>query len=325
MLRSSFRPRRLLALVFLAAALAPLYLPGEPTKVFGGDAHFTLTRLDYDAPPQGAIALGGVWHIASADSRLGSYSSLVALPGGRLRAYADTDWWLSFAPPGSGRDLGARFAGNVDPDPYLTRDVESATRDPATGATWLGAEGDNEIRRFDAQDRFTGRVAPPAMANWAKNGGPEAMTRLPDGRFLVLAEANTWRYPMQRAGLLFPRDPLQGGKPVEFAFRPPVGFDPTEMAVLPDGRVLILLRKLTPSLDGLFASRILIADPRGIAPGKPWPWRKLVDVNALAPPENYEGMAVVPGKQATTIWLISDANKSARIQRTLLVKLIWNE
>ena len=324
-MRLSIRPWRLLALALVVAGLSLGLFGSDRLPRYNRSSEFTLTQLTVEGDRQGNVSLAGVWHMTSTDLRLGSYSALTARPGGRLMAYADSAWWLSFVPPGNGRPMEARFGSNADPYYDPAYDIESAARDPATGFTWLGVEGTNQIRRYDARDQFAGRIAPPAMADFRVNGGAEAMTRLPDGRFLVLAEDSAWRTPLKRVGLMFPRDPLKGDPPIEFAFRPPLGFDPTEMAALPDGRVLILMRAIAPSLRGFFASRILIADSRDIAAGKTWPWREIVDVNALAPPENYEGMVAVPEGKHTTIWLISDANKSVRLQRTLLVKLIWKE
>ena len=49
-----------------------------------------------------------------------------------------------------------------------------------------------------------GGMEPPAMRDWAANGGPEAIARLPDGRFIVLSEDPPWLSAGERPGLLFP-------------------------------------------------------------------------------------------------------------------------
>ena len=95
--------------------------------------------------------------------------------------------------------------------------------------------------------------------------------------------------------------------------------------VLPDGRVLILLRGLAPGAWPPFKSKVVIADPADIRPGEAWPWREVADLSGLVPPENYEGLAVAQGPSGLELWLIADANRSVVMQRTLLVKLVWNE
>jgi hypothetical protein len=67
---------------------------------------------------------------------------------------------------------------------------------------------------------------------------------------------------------------------------------------------------------------LLVADPGRIVAGKDWPWRKLADLEAPLPMDNYEGLAVLPDRDGVTLWLISDDN-FARIQRTLLLELHW--
>jgi len=71
-----------------------------------------------------------------------------------------------------------------------------------------------------------------------------------------------------------------------------------------------------------FRSKLLIADPRDIAPGRPWPWRELATFHGPVPRDNYEGLAIVPDSTGVTLWLISDDNQ-APYQRTLLLKLHW--
>jgi hypothetical protein len=165
-------------------------------------------------------------------------------------------------------------------------------------------------------------VAPAAMRDWSTNGGPEAMVRLADGRFIVLEEDPRWLSAGGSAGLLFPSDPVAGARPLEFTFVPPLGYHPSDMAALPDGRVVILLRALDPPFPPLFKGMLIVADPAGIAAGRAWPWRKLADLAEPLPLDNYEGLAAVPDADGVTLWLISDDN-FAHFQQTLLLELHW--
>ena len=274
--------------------------------------------------PQGwpsGLTLEGVWHLSSPNEAFGSYSALIA-DGGRLIAYSDQGRMLGLAFSGAAI-TSARMAGvATDPDYWGDyRDIESATFDGDSGTVWLGFERMQGFRRFrpDAPPRT---VRPEAMEEWPDNGGPEAMTRLADGRFIVMAERDATLSRDPGEGLLFPRDPVLGDDPVHFRLVTGGGFQPTDMAALPDGRVLILLRSLDMAWPP-FRSRLIIADPRDIGAGEPWPWTFLADIDQPQLRENYEGVAVAPrAGGGVTIWLMSDDN-ATQMQRTLLLKLAW--
>src|SRR5690606_12197778 len=121
--------------------------------------------------------------------------------------------------------------------------------------------------------------------------------------------------PMRRTGLLFATDPVIDDRAIAFTFEPPLGYDPTDAAALPDGRVLILLRSLSFRLPP-FESRLVVADPAEIEAGRPWPWREVARLSGIAPRENYEGLAVVPDESGLVLWLISDSNQNVALQRT---------
>ena len=126
--------------------------------------------------------------------------------------------------------------------------------------------------------------------------------------------------------LLFPGDPVEGARPVRFSFVGPGGFSPVDMAQLPDGRVLILMRKLVWPYPAKFAARILVGDARAIRAGADWRPALAATLPSTLPGDNFEGMAIVPGGgRELTVWLISDANdtdgRDPGTQRTLLWKL----
>jgi hypothetical protein len=253
----------------------------------------------------------------------GGYSALLSTDNGTLTAISDSAMVMQLRRPDFPPAGRPRFGELVHgPKDKVERDTEAATRDPLTDTRWYAYERVNQIRRIRAGETAGVTVRPRAMRDWAENGGPEAMTRLGDGRFIVLAEDAPWLSQGGHAGLLFPADPVSGAEPVEFTFRPPVGYDPSDMAALPDGRVLILLRTLDLPRWPFFRGMLVLADPADIAPGRDWRWRKLADLDDPLPRENYEGLAIVPAADGMTLWLVSDDNQSV-LQRTLLVKLHW--
>ena len=94
----------------------------------------------------------------------------------------------------------------------------------------------------------------------------------------------------------------------------------TDLAQLPDGRVLLLMRKVAvgfPPFDTLIA----IGEPPASGAGAPWSPAIAVRLEGHVPRENYEGMTVRAAPDGRiAVWIIADDNFSV-IQRSLLVKL----
>lgn len=271
----------------------------------------------------GAFRLQGVWQLASRSAGFGSYSTLLAMPDGTLLAFSDSGNFLHFSPPGSrGEVLAGGDLLSGYPTAKAGRDVESATRDSATGRVWLGLEGTNAVFRLAPDLRPLNRVRPPAIARWGVNSGPEAMVRLADGRFVLLREAFAgWFESRRHDAVVFDGDPTAGARSWHFVFEGPRGFSPTDMTQLPDGRLLILMRRLIWPMPQRFAGRLVIADPRGIRPGRTLKARTVARIASSLPVDNFEGIAAVPTPDGRlTVWIISDDNFSS-FQRSLLWKL----
>jgi len=271
--------------------------------------------------PRG-LSIEHLWQLSSADPFFGGYSALLPLGQGRMRAYSDRGDSLTFTLPRAGSPGGDRAAElvTVASDPSRARhsqDIESLARDPASGRIWLGYEQINGIRRYDAGEgpRDLGKfVLPPAMEDWGHNSGAEAMVRLADGRFIVFAESGS-------TGLLFAGDPVDGTASRAFAVKWPKGYRPSDAALLPDGKVLVLMRAVTRSWPP-FRSRLLIGDPGTINLHDPWRPAQFADLNGALPNENYEALAVEAEGESLILWLMSDDNQ-ATFQRTLLAQLRW--
>ena len=270
------------------------------------------------------LRLLGAWRLTSANSGFGGYSALLATDGGTLTAISDVAGTLRMSRPDTQPDALPQF-GRVQPlaGRMPGQDIEAATWDPQTGVRWLAYEGKNLIRRIKPGETLGAFAAPKAMRQWDANGGPESMTRLADGRFIVLEEDPPWLSTGARTGLLFPADPVSGTALLQFSFRPPIGYDPSDMVALPDGRVVILLRMVDPTSPPFFRGMLLIADPATIVRGQEWHWSKLVDLTDPVPRDNYEGLAIAPDATGVTLWLISD-DIFASFQRTLLLELHWD-
>ena len=282
-----------------------------------------ITRLAVPPVDLGPLRLVGAWELRSGNRHFGSYSALADLGDGTLLAASDRGRMLRFSPPGAAapRVHLDFFAGRALQDKKQA-DIEALARDPASGRIWASFEVSNRIERFDAALAARGGTVPEAMRGWSQNFGPEALARLDDGRFVVLAEGDGW-FAGRVPGLLFPADPVDGAAPLRFAFDPPEGFRPVDMGQLPDGRVLILLRKVEWGIPPRFAGKLMVADPAAIREGEAWPAAPVADLAAPLPTDNYEGLAVVAdGRGGAVVWLISDDNEMT-LQRTLLLELAW--
>lgn len=317
------------ALLLLICGLAPgTWLRAElPPPI--RELHLRFVPLRLPAPAErermrGPFTLEAVWRMTSRHSGFGGFSALLPLPDGDLLAISDKGMRLRFTPPDR-RAAAAPEIGPVLPGPswnWPRYDAEAAAIDAEGKTIWIAWETSNEITRHGRGFGTPAAVSPAAMAQWGSNSGPEAMARLAEGRFLVLREGfSGWWGKRRHAGLRFSGDPVASAKPEPFVFAGPAGFRPTDMAPLPDGRVLILLRKLTWPIPARFAGRIAVADPRDIRRGGLWRARVAAKLEEPLPVDNFEGLAVVPREDGrVTVWLISDDN-GAVFQRTLLWKL----
>jgi hypothetical protein len=319
--------RRLVLLTVVALGLAP----GTWIRTTHGastDERQILSITPLPLPPRQVgrsdLRTAGAWVLESPNRHFGGYSALAILPDGNLLAVSDRGRRLSFTPPDRpGQLVDFDYLGAIRSTSKSSVDSEGITLDPAGGRLWASYENRNAIVRYDSRLHREAAIRPSAMRDWPSNSGPEAITRLADGRFLVLAEGSPGWFDADFPALLFPSDPVNGAAPEQFRFKLPEGYRPVDAAQLPDGRVLILLRQVHWQLPPAFTGKLMIADPATIRPGKRWQAERLADLAEPLPMDNYEGLAVQSGENGSAIvWLISDDNTSA-FQRTLLLKLIW--
>ncbi|UYY76712.1 esterase-like activity of phytase family protein [Sphingomonas sp. R1] len=290
----------------LHATSVPL-APGDARRV-------TVGRLRY---------LGGV-RLTSPDLGFSGFSAL-SVVGDRFTLLSDRGNLVRFRMGSDWRPSEIRFddlpAGPGTSAYKGDRDSESMTRDPVSGLIWVGFESHNAIFRYNADfSKGLGVERPKAMVRWPQNGGPESMVRLPDGRFLVIGETAR---PLggqrdQREVLLFPHDPTIGHpEPVRLAYVPPAHYDPSDAALLPDGRLLVLVRRF--AIPSLFTVKIELVDIRGAKPGQVLRGIEIADFSAPLQHDNFEGLAVQREGDSLVLWMISDDNEQWW-QQTLLLK-----
>lgn len=320
--------RRLLALIVALGLGAGTWLRSDPPPASYAEK-LALVPLPQDAAccQAGPLRLIGAWQMLSPHTFFGGYSALLETDPGRLLALSDRGYFLEFSKPGATPQRPRLGPINADAVQLkANRDVEAAAWDPATRRLWIAQEGRNAIARHRRDMvRETFREV-PEMKRWSRNAGPEAMLRLADGRFVVLCECLTgWNAGGKHPGLLFAGDPGEavGARPIRLVGSD--GYRPTDMAQLPDGRVLILVRRLLWPLPPRFAIKLLIADPADLRASGVWRAREVADLTAPWPVDNYEGLAIERDAAGRLIaWIISDDN-GAVSQRVLLLKVEIDE
>lgn len=312
--------RRLAAALAVALLCAPgTWLRSDVTTSELGEV--TVKRIIGAAPtPAPQWQLAGVWHYRAQGIHFGGFSAMVTLPSGKLRAYTDRGYRLTLTEPDHPLPSFSMNRQAVPPkQEHILTDIEAATRDPETGSIWLGYEQVHTIQRTRDAGRSDGLRDLRGLVKWPSNAGIEAMARLDDGRFVIVSESG-------REGLIFAGDPISGGGPATFRFRPPAkGYVATDMAQLPDGRLLVLMRKLVrPSRTVWPPFSALLAIGAPPQAGEAFAPAIALRLDGVIPRDNYEGLALRPrGDGRVDVWVISDDNFSI-IQRSLLAKLVFD-
>ncbi|MCW4461725.1 esterase-like activity of phytase family protein [Sphingomonas sp. BT-65] len=318
---------RILLSVLLLLLFVPSWSGDERLALLPAKAEMAAhpMALDWRDPARvklgGLTFLGGVY-LTGPKPAFGGFSAMT-VEGDRFTLLSDGGNIVSFR---MGRDWQARAPRFAElPDGpgrgwhKSERDSESLTRDPATGQLWVGFERANQIWRYaPGFARAEAHAAPPAMAEWPDNGGAEAMARLRDGSFIVLSESEDGDAKGTRRGLWFAGDPVRAPRRgFAFSYRPPKGFKPTDIAELPDGRLVVLNRKA--SLREMFTAVVAIVDRGAVGAGRIATGREIARFAAPVVHDNFEAVAVTREGRDTILWIASDDNQW-RLQRSLLLK-----
>lgn len=255
------------------------------------------------------------WTLRSSDSDFGGLSAL-AVGNHGFAVISDTGLLVDLAGDLSRAHLQSMPRSCVPHQLKRERDSESLVRDSVTGTLWVGFEYRNMICRIERAGRAQA-YAPPAMARWPKLGGPEAMLRSANGHFLVFAERNI-KGGSTTPLLSFDRDPVDPRAIVTaMRYEAPPQYHPSDAAMLPDGRMLVVNRRWAFPLD--FSAIVTLVEPFEFRPGALVRGRPVI---LLAPPhiaDNFEGIAVETRGGRTFIWLVSDDNFLPE-QRTYLLE-----
>ncbi|SDF44795.1 hypothetical protein SAMN05216241_101128 [Limimonas halophila] len=302
---------RLLAVLALAALIAvggpaaarPLTLTATPLAPVDGAAPGTrVGPLTY---------LGGVV-LDAPEPNFGGLSGLLLRDGGRrLTAVSDAGAWLRAAVDldarGAPQGVSAARMGRLRDsrsNAILNKtdgDAESLAR-AAGGGLLVAFEGRHRIRSYGGPDAAARPVPiPDAVADAAPNKGLEAVTKLSDGRLLLIAEGGR-----TESGLpAWVRAPDGGWRALTYRTRD--GFSPTGATGLPGGDALVLERKVKGLLG--FRARLRRIPATKIERGEVLDGSILATLKPPLPVDNMEGVASVPATGGgSRLYLLSDDN-----------------
>ena len=318
------RPKRFALALLVAAFLVPGTLLRTPEPPHDFKRLATVTPLAVTAAKSGPFTLAGAWEMTGDRVFFGGWSALVRLDEQRFLAGSDGGRRLVFERPDRSELPGVldRFGADIRAVKE-SRDLESLAIDPETGTVWAGYEFRQSIARFDKEFKVDGEVRPAAMRDWDGNGGPEALVRFADGRFLVIEESPTgWSGDLHDA-ILFAGDPIEGAEASRLTLAAPAGYRPVDAAPVEAGLALVLLRKVVWSVPVSFDTALALVDIEERDTDGNLQARLLAEFGERIPRDNYEGIALTEDADGRHVWLISDDNFMS-FQRTLLLKLRWH-
>ncbi len=263
------------------------------------------------------IRYAGGWVLNSDHKGFGGFSGLIVDgDAGSLVAISDKgDWWqapfdaLTGQPPGTGSMRSYTLGALADKEDL---DAESLIR---FQGGYLVAFEQNHRLEFLAE--VGGRPSPPSglasidFSGVSNNSGMEAIALLPSGRLLAFTERGQDTGGRLKAWL------VSGDRVADLYFAPPANFAPTDAAVLPNGDVLVLLRKYS-AVEGV-AVKVMHVEAAGILPGAVLAGREILHLTPEDPVDNMEGLDIVAlGGDKVRLVMISDDNFNP-LQRTLLM------
>ena len=313
--------RRLLPAALIFLTIGPM--PGTHFRYPVDDESQSVTArvLRHPAATDGMLRFVEGWRLSSRNSSFGGFSALAWQSGDRFLLIGDNGHWTRFRLGDGGRvddvAIGATPLPPNNPGRKAFVDTEAVAVDPATGKIWVALEGINQIWRLNPSfTRIESRNRSAQLARWPTNRGAEAMARLADGRTLVFSEGADDDDRGTEA-LLFTGDPAKPGqRGLRFFYDAEGKGQVSDAAPLPDGRVLLVHRKL--GLSPLFTTILAIVDPAEIRKGGVV---RSVAIGQVPEPlrDNFEGAAVMVEDGQTFLWLVSDDNFN-KWQRSLLLK-----
>jgi len=310
------------ALVLLAnpAAADPLILSATEVK---------LNPLNPSEHSIGPLEFLAGYELSSESGHWGGLSGMVvSADGALLTAIADTGRWYRI---GLEHDAAGALSGikgaesgwlldtkGQPPKKKVYGDAEAITALP-DGNFLVAYENRHRLwlykkpaQGYALERPAVAAGAPPAIVKLPRNGGIESMARLPSGEYLLLSESGITA-DGNRLGWIGRR-----GKWAELRLAPTGSFEPSDLALLPDGDLLLLERRVN-LLDG-FVSRLSLIDGATVLPGAVLQPRELAILSSPLNVDNFEALGAREAPDGSVlIYVLSDDNQRL-LQRTLLLQ-----
>ena len=319
-------PRIFLLLLLLVSAVGGIRVYSRNYSQQIELVPLALDESDQKRSKVGALTFLNAWELRSDNSDFGGISALVVIGENRFLAVSDAGTLIVFTLGQSdqmeGRFIAALPGAIGDNSNYRDRDSEGMAYDPATGRIWISYEVRHAVRRLSPSlGRIDGIKRLTFTKGWNPNGGVEAIARLRDGRFVLFSETHR-REDGSNSAYIYSGDPVEAGsRATPFGYRSPEGYRPTDATPLPDGRLLILNRRI--GLPDGFSAKLAIVNPADIEADKAIAPRIIASIAAPLLVDNMEGVAITQEGGRIIVWMISDNNFTA-LQRTILMKFALN-
>lgn len=326
--------QKIIFVAFFAAALWIVGCSGAPAQLSRDQSiKITAVKIQLDPERSGPIQIGSLifitgFDLTARDVKFGGYSGLYINPEGtHLIAISDRGHWLDAE---ISHDQNEQLTGiNIAHSaPILDMmgqsiigtkfdDAEALTR-LSDGSFLVAFEDQHRVWRYNESGGTAKHTNyPPDIGGLPRNNGIEALVALPPNDLLMLSEGVGQRPGFTQGWL------LHDGDWSKITVRTPDGFKPTDLALLPNGDVIMVERYFT--LIGGTKARLSRLRANEIRPGTELNPEVLATLEAPFNLDNLEGIATRRGPSGSTlIYLISDNNMSP-LQRTLLFQFRLNK
>jgi hypothetical protein len=290
----------------------------EPTRMrfgsleFRGGLQLTSTEEVFGGLSGLLVARDGASFVAISD-RGQWFRGTLTYRDGRLAALTDVETAPIRGPDGAAYSSRARF------------DSESLTE--YAGKYCVGVERQNEIVCFDfAKQGLLARAqsiqVPAVVKIFPNNHGLEALVGVPAGQELAGALVAISERSLDSEGNIV-AVMIGGPRPGSFSIKRTENYDVSDVALMPNGDLLLLERHFS-LLRGI-GVRIRRLMQRDVRPGAVVDGEILIEADLGYQLDNMEGIAVHRSPTGETIiTLVSDDNFSA-LQRTLLLQFALAE
>ncbi|NWH07718.1 MAG: esterase-like activity of phytase family protein [Alphaproteobacteria bacterium] len=315
-----------------SAAMAQTAAIGEPIAVSAESLLFH--PADPEVKGVGRIAFKGGLALKSDEPEFGGISGITVAPDGEtFTAITDQGRWISgtLTYGADGRLSGiagvriARMLTDADRgDSKVDQDAESLTSlktEEERGSLLVGFEQRHRIGlyRFAAEGMAAKpRImdVPAPLGDAPLNNGLEALCALPDGRIIAVTEELLDKAGNTLGAILPP--PGARGAAATFSLTRDGDYSPTDLALLPEGDLMLLERRFSPATGvGMRLRRIATKDLEGSGPAR---GEVVAELNMTFAIDNMEGLSARADEEGRTLlYVVSDDNFNAPIQRTILL------